>query len=83
MSLNAKLFESIKKCSEKLHFSNLLFKYKYNIKKTWEVTDEDLIAKQFNTFFTEIGIKLAKTIQASSLNFTSFRENCNSKQAQK
>ena len=47
MSLNAKLFESIKKCSKKLKFSNLLFKYKHKIKKTWEVTDEDLIVKQW------------------------------------
>ena len=84
-----KLFESIKKRSKKLHFSNLILKYKHNIKKTWEVikesigkgkfnhqsfpkkikldgkniTDEDLIAKQFNTYFTKIGPKLAKTIQ--------------------
>ena len=42
------------------------------------ITDEDLIAKQFNTYFTEIGPKFAKTIQASSLNFASFMENCNS-----
>ena len=29
-----KLFESIKKRSKKLHFSNLILKYKHNIKKT-------------------------------------------------
>ena len=103
-----KLFESIKKRSKKLHFSNLILKYKHNIKKTWEVvkesigkgkfnhqsfpkkikldgkniTDEDLIAKQFNTYFTKIGPKLAKTIQESSLNFASFIEKCNSTQAE-
>ena len=38
-------------------------------------TDEDLIAKRFNTYFTKIGPKLAKTIQKSSLNFASFIEN--------
>ena len=103
-----KLFESIKKRSKKLHFSNLILKYKHNIKKTWEVikesigkgkfnhqsfpkkikldgkniTDEDLIAKQFNTYFTNIGPKLAKTIQESSLNFASFIEKCNITQAE-
>ena len=29
-----KLFESIKRCSKKLHFSNLILNYKHNIKKT-------------------------------------------------
>ena len=38
------------------------------------ITDEDLIAKQFNTNFTEIGPKVAKAIQASLLNFASFYE---------
>ena len=33
-------FESIKKHSKKLHFSNL--KYKHNIKKTWEVMKESI-----------------------------------------
>ena len=32
-----KLFESNKKSSKELHFSNLILKYKHNIKKTWEV----------------------------------------------
>ena len=101
-----KPFESIKKRSKKLHFSNLILKYKHNIKKTWEVikesigkgksnhqsfpkkirrkniTDENLIAKQFNTYFVEIGLKLAKMMQASLLNFATFMENCNSTQAE-
>ena len=103
-----KLFESIRKRSNKLNFSNLILKCKHNIKKIWEVikhsigkgkfnhqsfpkkikldgkniTDEDLIAKQFNTYFTKIGPKLAKTIQESSLNFASFIEKCNSTQAE-
>ena len=46
------------------------------------ITDEDLIAKQFHTYFTKIGPKLAKTIQESSLNFASFIEKCNSTQAE-
>ena len=97
-----KHFESIKKRSKKLHFSNSIFKYRHNIKKTWEVkeesigkgkwnhqsfpqkikldgkniTDEDLIAKKFNTYF--ILPKLARMIQPSSLNFANFMENCNS-----
>ena len=74
----------------KLHFSNLILKYKHNIKKTWKVikesigkgkrnhqsfpkkikldgkniTNEDFIAKHFNTYFTEIGPKLGKTISS-------------------
>ena len=35
-----KLFESTKKHSKKLHFSNVILKYKHNIKKTWEVIKE-------------------------------------------
>ena len=46
------------------------------------ITDDDLIAKQFNTYFTKSGPKLAKTIQESSLNFASFIEKCNSTQAE-
>ena len=46
------------------------------------ITDEDLIAKKFNTCFTEIGPKFSKMIQASSLNFASFMENCNSTQTE-
>ena len=42
MSLNIKLFESIKKRSKRLHFSNLILKYKHNIKKTWEVIKESI-----------------------------------------
>ena len=37
-----RLFESIKKHSKKLHFSNLILKYKNNIKKTWEVIKESI-----------------------------------------
>ena len=43
-----KLFESIKKCSKKLHFSNLFLKYKHNIKKTWEVKKETIGKGKFN-----------------------------------
>ena len=47
MSLNTKLTrnfknESIKKWSKKLHFSNLILKYKHNIKKTLEVIKESI-----------------------------------------
>ena len=37
-----KLFESIKKRSKKFYFSNLIVKYKNNIKKTWEVIRESI-----------------------------------------
>ena len=35
-----RLFETIKKRSKKLHYSNLIVKYKDNIKKTWSVIKE-------------------------------------------
>ena len=54
----------------------------FSIIDIFAITDEDLIAKQFNTDFTATGPKLAKTIQASSINFASFMENCNSTQAE-
>ena len=92
----------------KLHFSNLILKYKHNIKKTWKVikesigkgkrnhqsfpkkikldgkniTNEDFIAKHFNTYFTEIGPNLVKRFQASSLNCASYMENCWGTQAE-
>ena len=101
--------ESIKKHSKKLHFSNLILKYKNNIKKPWEVikesigkrnchdqnfpkkivvdgkdiTGEELIAKSFNKYFAEIGPKLAKNIQQSSVNFESFMKTCDSTQAER
>ena len=37
-----KLFESIKKHSKKIHFSNLILKYKHNIKKTCEIIKESI-----------------------------------------
>ena len=46
------------------------------------ISDKDLIAKQLNTYFTEIRPKLAKTIEAYSLNFASFMESCNSTQSE-
>ena len=60
-----------------------VFQKKHRLKKgrLKKYSDEDIIAKQFNTYFTEIGPTLAKAIQASSLNFANFMENCNSTQA--
>ena len=66
---------SIGKCNHQ-SFSKKMYGRRKNI------TDEDLIAKQFDICFTQIGSKLAKTIQASSLNFASFIENCISTQAE-
>ena len=37
-----RFFESIRKHSKKLHFCNLILKYKNNIKKTWEVIKESI-----------------------------------------
>ena len=45
---NKKLFESIKKRSKKLHFYNLILKYKHNIKKTWEIIKESIGKGKFN-----------------------------------
>ena len=43
-----KLFESVKKCSKKLHFSRLILKYQNNINKTWNVI-KDAILKTKST----------------------------------
>ena len=84
-----KLYESVKQRTKKLHYVNLINKYKSNIKKTWKVikdlkgkskcnlktfprkivtenkvvADTEVIAKHFNTFFAEIGSRLAKKIK--------------------
>ena len=43
-----KLFESVKKRSKKLHFSNLILKYEHNIKKNWEVIKESIGKRKCN-----------------------------------
>ena len=47
-----------------------------------DITDEELIAKCFDKYFAEIGPKLAKNIQKSSINFESFMKTCDSTQAE-
>ena len=42
------LFEAIKKRSKTLYFSNLINKYKINIKKTWQAIKEALGKGQVN-----------------------------------
>ena len=46
MSLSTKLarniFSQIKNDSKKMHFSNLILKYKHYIKKTWEIIKESI-----------------------------------------
>ena len=37
-----KLFASVKQHTKKLHYSNLITKYKKNIKKTWEVIKDSI-----------------------------------------
>ena len=41
-----------------------------------DITNEELIAKNFNKYFSEIGPKLAKNTQTSPSNFESFMETC-------
>ena len=88
MSLNTKLtrnffktWEVIKESIGKGKFNHQSFPKKIKLDGK-NITDEDLIAKQFNTYSTKIGPKLAKTIEESSLNFASFIEKCNITQAE-
>ena len=37
-----KIFESVKQHAKKLHYLNLITKYKNNIKKTWEVVKDSI-----------------------------------------
>ena len=76
-----KTWEVIKESIEKGKFNHRSFPKKIKLDGK-NITDEDLIAKQFNTYFINIGPKLAKTIQGSSLNFASFIEKCNITQAE-
>ena len=76
-----KTWEVIKESIGKGKFNHQNFPKKIRLDGK-NITDEDRIAKQFNTYFTKIGPKLAKTIQESSLNFASFIEKCNSTQAE-
>ena len=52
MTLNTKLtrnfFNQLRKGSKKLRFSNLILKYKHNIKKTWEVVKDSIGKGKFN-----------------------------------
>ena len=49
-----KLFEYINKRSKKLYFSNLILKYKNNIKKTWQVIKEQQEKKNTNRILNRI-----------------------------
>ena len=42
------LFEQIKKRAKRLHFSNLIIKYKNNIKMTWSVVIKEATGKIFS-----------------------------------
>ena len=92
------LFEAVKKRPKKLHFSELILRYKNNIKKTWKVikerigkkkyghenfprklvinkkdiTNTDFFAENLNKYFSDIGPKLAKNIEVSSIDFRSY-----------
>ena len=93
-----KFFESVKQRSKKLYYSNLIIKYKNNLKGTWDVTkdsigktksikkffpekmirnnkivtDTDVIAKHFNTHFTEIRSNLSKKIETTAKTFEAY-----------
>ena len=47
-----------------------------------DITDEELIAKGFNKDFAEIGPKIAKNIQKSSIDLESFMKTCDNTQAE-
>ena len=68
-----KLFESLKKRSKKMHYSNLILKYKDNIKKTWQVIKEALGKEKSSQ-------SLPKTVLVNELSVTqstSIAENFN------
>ena len=68
-----KLFESLKKRSKKMHYSNLILKYKNNIKKTWQVIKEALGKEKSSQ-------NLPKTVLVNELSVTqstSIAENFN------
>ena len=93
-----KLFQSVKRRSKNLYYSNLIMKYKNNLKRTWDVikdsigkaksikkffpqkiitnnkivTDTDVIAKHYNTYFTEIGPNLSKKIETPAKTFEAY-----------
>ena len=48
------------------------------IHKTKTITDVHLIAKHFNSYFTEIGPNLANKIEKSSINYEGYTKKCNS-----
>ena len=86
--MNSKrLSESVKKRSKKLHFPELILKYKGNIKikppplspqkkkkkvNNEQVANVDIIVEIFNKYFSEIDSKLAKNIEMSSIGFKSY-----------
>ena len=76
-----KVWEVIKESIGKGKCNHQSFPEKIKLDRK-NITDEDLIAKQFTTYFTEIEPKLPKTIQASSINLASFLKNCNSTQTE-
>ena len=68
-----KLFESLKKRSKKMHYSNLILKFKDNIKKTWQVIKEALGKEKSSQ-------SLPKTVLVNELSVTqstSIAENFN------
>ena len=62
--------EVIKECIGKKKYSHGNFPKKLVINK--DLTNVDLIAENFNKYFSNIGLELAKNIEVSSIEFRSY-----------
>ena len=61
----------IKECIGKKKYSHENFPKKLVINNK-DITNIDLIAENFNKYFSDIGLKLAKNIEVSSIDFRSY-----------
>ena len=56
-----KLFESVKGRSKKLYYSNLMMKYKNNLKRAWDVIKDSIRkAKSIKKFFPQKSLQITK-----------------------
>ena len=72
---------SVKTLQEKNKSTQSSFLNK-SIHKTKTIADVHLIAKHFNSYFTEIGPNLANKIEKSSKNFKGYIKKCNNIQSE-
>ena len=61
----------IKECIGKKKYSHENFPKKLVINNK-DITNVDLTAENFNKYFSDIGLKLAKNIEVSSIDFRSY-----------